>query len=168
MEKTLKIINDLKKQRLITDYAIGGGIAAIFYIEPILTYDLDIFIVPVEKRRGKKIISLTPIFDYLKHRKYIWRGEHIVIAGIPVQFIPADKLEEEAVKHAKRIRYNGVPTKLIAPEYLVAVLLRAGRKKDFDKIEKILDQAKVDKTSLNDILKRYDLLAKFRSYIKEF
>ncbi len=49
MKETIKIINELKKKGLIENYAIGGGIAAIFYIEPILTYDLDVFIIPSEK-----------------------------------------------------------------------------------------------------------------------
>ena len=40
MKKTPKVINELKERGLIDDYAIGGGIAALFYIEPFLTYDL--------------------------------------------------------------------------------------------------------------------------------
>jgi len=34
----------MQKKKVIAKYAIGGGIAAIFYMEPMLTYDLDIFI----------------------------------------------------------------------------------------------------------------------------
>jgi hypothetical protein len=34
MRKTLEIINELKQKGFITDYAIGGGIATLFYIEP--------------------------------------------------------------------------------------------------------------------------------------
>ncbi len=45
MKKTIEIINELKSKKLIDDYAIGGGIGALFYIEPFLTYDLDIFII---------------------------------------------------------------------------------------------------------------------------
>jgi hypothetical protein len=44
MKKTLAILNELKKAGLITDYAIGGGMGAVFYVEPFLTYDLDVFI----------------------------------------------------------------------------------------------------------------------------
>ena len=31
MDKTIKIINELKRKGLIKDYAIGGGIATIYY-----------------------------------------------------------------------------------------------------------------------------------------
>ncbi|MCL0092519.1 hypothetical protein M1N92_02470 [Dehalococcoidia bacterium] len=43
MEKTLKVFNELEKTGLIRRYVIGGGIAVLFYAEPILTYDLDVF-----------------------------------------------------------------------------------------------------------------------------
>jgi hypothetical protein len=37
LEKALKVIHELHKSGLIRAYAIGGGIAATYYIEPILT-----------------------------------------------------------------------------------------------------------------------------------
>ncbi len=162
MKKTLKIINELKKKGLIEDYAIGGGIATIFYVEPFLTYDLDVFIIPSKKEKKKNLILLSPIFDYLENKGYFWSGEHIIIEGIPVQFIPADKLEEEAVREAKQVRYEGIKTKVMTPEYLTSILLRAGRKKDMEKIEKLLQQAKVDMKKLKDILQRHGLNEKIK------
>jgi len=44
MERTLKVLNELERSGIIETYAIGGGIAAIFYIEPVLTYHLDVFV----------------------------------------------------------------------------------------------------------------------------
>lgn len=162
MEKTLKVVNELRKKGLIEDYAIGGGIATIFYVEPFLTYDLDIFIIPSKKERRKDLILLSPIFDYLENKSYSWRGEHIIIEGIPVQFIPADKLEEEAVRKAKQIKYKRVRTKILTPEYLTCILLRAGRKKDTEKVEKLLEQTEVDKKKLKDILRRHGLSKKIK------
>ena len=62
MENTLKIIRELKEKKIFRDYSIGGGIAALYYIEPLLTYDLDIFFIPLEDR----IDVLAPVYDYLK------------------------------------------------------------------------------------------------------
>ena len=162
MKKTLKIINELKKNRLIEDYAICGGIAALFYIEPFLTYDLDIFITLPPEERGKNLIILSPIFDYLKKKGYSWKEEHIIVEGIPVQFIPVDELEEEALNNAKAIIYEGVETKVVTPEYLIAILFRAGRKKDLAKVEKLLAEAEVDRNKLNDILLCYGLKKNFK------
>ena len=81
---------------------------------------------------------------------------------MPVQFIPVDKLEEEAVRNAKEIKYEGVKTKVMTSEYLISLLLRAGRKKDIEKIEKLLEQTKTDIEKLRDILHKYGLSEKFR------
>lgn len=162
MDKTIKIINELKRKGLIKDYAIGGGIATIYYTEPFFTYDLDIFVVLPEKEKKGNLIILSSIFNYLKDKGYRWKGEHIIIEEFPVQFIPVDKLEEEAVRNAKEIDYEDVKTKVIAAEYLISLLLRAGRKKDIEKIRKILEQAEVNKKRLKDILCKYDLGEKFK------
>ncbi|MGQ9616664.1 MAG: hypothetical protein ACUVWJ_09750 [Spirochaetota bacterium] len=162
MKETLKVINELKEKNYIADYAIGGGIAALFYIEPFLTYDLDVFVVLSKKRNKKDLILLSPVFNYLGEKGYSWKGEHIVIEGIPVQFIPADELEEDAVKSSREVDYEGIKTKVVTPEYLIAILLRAGRKKDIEKIEKLLNQAEIDKKKLNYILHKYNLSEKFK------
>jgi len=161
MKNTIKVLEEMKATNLIKDYAIGGGIAALYYVEPILTYDLDIFVIISGKKKEKSLIELTPIYDYLKSKGYAWKGEHIMIEGVPVQFIPADKLEEEAIKAAKETIYQEVRTKVLTPEYLITILLRAGRRKDFDKILKLMEQTKVDKQKLKIILKKYHLFEKF-------
>ena len=69
MKKTLAILNKLKEGGLIDGYAIGGGIAVLFYVEPVFTSDLDIFcLIPAAK--GKTIVSLSPIYDFLKKKGY--------------------------------------------------------------------------------------------------
>jgi hypothetical protein len=162
MKKTLKIINELKKKGWIEDYALGGGIAAIFYVEPFLTYDLDVFIILSKKEKKRNLILLSPIFNYLEDQGFCWIGEHIIIEGMPVQFIPADKLEEEAIRKAKQISYEKINTKVMTPEYLISILLRAGRKKDLEKIEKLLQQAEVDMKKLKNILSKYGLSDKIK------
>ncbi len=42
MEKTLQIINQMQKENVFEKYMLGGGIAAIFYIEPVTTFDLPV------------------------------------------------------------------------------------------------------------------------------
>ena len=163
MKETLKVINELRENNLIDDYAIGGGIGALFYIEPFLTYDLDVFIILSEKGKENNLILLSSIFDYLKKKGYLWKGEHIIVEGIPVQFIPAEALEEEAVRNARVIEYERIKTRVLTPEYLIAILLRAGRRKDIEKVEKLLEQAEIEREKLNKILRKYGLMEKFKS-----
>ena len=44
MEATLAVLNDLVAQGVIQKYAIGGAVAAIFWVEPFDTIDLDVFV----------------------------------------------------------------------------------------------------------------------------
>lgn len=162
MKKALEVINELKKKGLIDAYAIGGGIATLFYIEPFLTYDLDVFIILSEKKEEENLISLSPVFDYLKKKGYSFKGEHVVIEGIPVQFIPADELEKVAIRSARKIEYEKIKTRVFEAEYLIAILLRAGRKKDMNKIEKLVEETKIEGKKLEEILKRYGLMEKFK------
>ena len=88
-----------------------------------------------------------------------WRveREHLLIKDFPVQFLAASGLTEEAVRNAKRIEYEGVPAKVFRPEYIIAIAASVGRYKDFARIEQMLDQVKIDKLLLDDILRRYNL-----------
>ncbi|MCK4257134.1 hypothetical protein KAX35_09615, partial [candidate division WOR-3 bacterium] len=79
MRNTLQVINELKEKGLIKDYAIGGAIGALRWIEPFFTRDLDIFIVLKEKSEEGELIVLSPIYEELKKRGYIWEGHWIII-----------------------------------------------------------------------------------------
>jgi len=165
MRKTLKILNELKKEKLIKNYAIGGAIAALRWVEPFFTYDLDIFIIPVQETKDKELIVLTPIYDYLKKRGYNeWIGQWLIIEGIPVEFIPAcEGLAKESVQNSINVDYEGLKVRIIVPEYLIPLFLKAGRKKDIIKIKMLIEQTTVDMARLRKILKKYDLDEKFEN-----
>lgn len=163
MEKTLVIINKLKEDGIIEDYAIAGGVGAIYYIETVLTYDLDIFFTYKTEPEGLEI--LKPIYQYLTRKGYKKKEGHIVIEGVPVQFFPVyDELSKEAVEHAQKTRFKGVNTKVLSAEHLVAIMLQVFRPKDKERIIMLLDQAKVDKRRLNGILRRHNLTRKYDEF----
>ena len=66
MKETLEVLNGLKDKALIDDYAVGGGIATIFYTEPVFTYDLDVFVI-VKSALAGNIISLASVYDWGMH-----------------------------------------------------------------------------------------------------
>lgn len=165
MKKTLKVITELKNEGVIEDYAIAGDIAIIFYVEPILTYDLDIFF--TYKTEPESLVSLEPIYKFLHKKGYKEKQEHVLIEGIPVQFIPVyNELTHEAVQHAKRITYSGIRTKVLRPEHLIAIMLQVSRPKDKERITLLLEQAKIDKRRLNALLERHKLTKKYRNFLK--
>ena len=89
----LASIRRLKSEGVVKDYAIGGAMALAFWSEPIPTFDLDVFVLLPSK---SVLVSLEPIYDWARRNNYREEAEHIFIAGIPVQFIPAhNALAEE-------------------------------------------------------------------------
>lgn len=44
MKKTLQILNRLMELNIIESYAIAGGMAQFYYVEPSVTYDLDLIV----------------------------------------------------------------------------------------------------------------------------
>ena len=79
MEKTLAVLNQLERDGVIGRYAIGGAVAATRYVEPVQTYDLDIFVVLPVSTSG--LVSIAPIYAHLAQRGYAPQGECVAIEG---------------------------------------------------------------------------------------
>jgi hypothetical protein len=150
----LRAANELVTAGLIEDYALGGALAAIYYTEPVTTYDADIMFVATDKTLSA---GIPAIYSHLRARGWRVEGEHLLIKDFPVQFLPAHGLTEEAVREARQIEYEGVPAKVFRPEYIIAIAASVGRYKDLARIEQLLEQAKIDKRLLDDILRRHNL-----------
>jgi hypothetical protein len=160
MQKTLAILNELESAGLVERYAIGGAMAAFFYAEAVVTEDLDAFI--LFKLSGSGLISLTPIYDFLKQRGATEEREHLWLAGTLVQLIPAyDALTEEAVRQAIEKTVGQTTTRVMQVEHLIAIALKTGRAKDLARIASLLETAEVEPTHLQAILTRHDLQSRW-------
>jgi len=165
VEKTLILIRELKEAKVIQDFSIGEGIAALYYIEPLLTYDLDIFFIPVKD----SIDVLAPIYKYLKERGFKAKNEHVLIEGVPVQFIPGyNDLVKEAVQNSVEAKYGRIKTRVLGLEYLIALMLQTYRSKNRERLVKIFEEAKIDLNLLKKILKKFDLSAKYSKFKKMY
>ena len=150
----LRAANELISAGLINDYALGGALAAIYYVEPFTTYDADIIFIASDKTLSS---GIPAIYSHLQSKGWRVEREHLLIKHFPVQFLAASGLTEEAVRKAKRIEFEGVPAKVFRPEYIIAIAASVGRHKDLARIEQLTAHAKIDKTLLDDILRRYNL-----------
>jgi hypothetical protein len=79
MRRTLEVLNDLEKQGVFSRYAIGGAMAATFYTEPVLTFDLDVFVVLLPETG--QLMSLAPVYEALRARGYGEEKEAVMIEG---------------------------------------------------------------------------------------
>src|SRR2546423_5663019 len=165
MKETIKVINRMVKDGVLEAYASGGAVAAIYYLEPFDTADLDVF-VQVETS-GSALAILAPIYAYLIKRGYKAQGEFIYIEGLPVQFLPVfNPLTEEAVRTAQTIKYARVTTRIMRLEHLVAIMLDTGRPKDYLRISMFLEQGAVDMRRLQALLRRHNLTKKWKAHAR--
>lgn len=148
---------------VIEQYAIGGAVAAIFYVEPINTNDLDIFFHVKDAQAGLDI--LAPLYQYLSGFGYQAQGETIDIEGWPVQFLPIfNPLLEEAVERANEVVFQRVKTRVMQAEHLVAIMLQTGRFKDHARIAQFVEHGVVEQGRLADILGRHGLTEKWTRF----
>ena len=167
MKETLEAIHRMRADGVIGAYAIGGAVGATFYLEPMATMDVDVFV--SFKETGSGLISLAPIYAYLKAKGYELRGEYVVIGGWPVQFLPsADALGEEAVAEAVAAEVEGSPTRVMTAEHLVAIALQLGRAKDHARILQFTEAGVLDTGKLDSILDRHGLREKWTRFERRF
>ncbi len=163
MEKTLQILNALAHDGVLGRYAIGGAMGATFYVEPLLTFDLDIFVLLPSTAGG--LLTLAPLYVALRARGFVEEHECVNIAGVPVQFLPAyNALVEEALSEARETLYEQTPTRVLRPEHLLAISLQTGRDKDRQRVRLLLEQAPLDHDYLSAVLARHGLETQWQQW----
>jgi len=167
MKETLQVINQMVADGVIDGYVIGGAIAATYYLEPINTSDVDIFFHVAISASG--LVSLSPLYAYLRERGYEPKDETIEIAGWPVQFLPIfNPLLEEAYQQAAKITFQGMPTQIMQAVHLMAIMVQTGRPKDYARLLQFMEAEVVDLTTLELVLARHGLSEKWKEFLKKF
>lgn len=172
LRKTIEVVTKLAAEGAIKQYAIAGAVAALNYIQPTLTEDLDVLIsIEDFEQRSSGLILLTPIEEALARMGFTNRSEvGIWIEGWPVQFLPvATELDEEALNQAVEVefRYEGeasVKVRVLRAEHIVAIALKVGRLKDLARVEAFLEQEVVDLELLKRVLERHRLMPAWKSF----
>lgn len=164
MEKVIQVLNRMQADGVIENYAIGGGIAAIYYLEPYQTDDIDVFISPVVVG-ANGLVSFERIYSYLEELGYNVEREYIRIEGWLVQFLPASEpVQEDAVLHADRVAFAAEYTSIFSAEHLAAELLRSGRLKDHVRVVALLESEQMDLQVFHDIIRRHGLEEKWKEF----
>jgi len=171
--KTLQVLNQIVADGVVEQYAIADAVAALNYIEPSVTEDLDILI-SFENQPASSLVTIGPIVSYLASKGYTeWRKEGLMIEEWPVEFLPvADSLDREALESAVAVedKFGSdvlVSTRVLSAQHVVATALRTARPKDFIRIAAFLDEEAVDLDVLNALLRRYDLYHKWAEFCQK-
>jgi hypothetical protein len=165
LEGALQTLNRMVRDRVVAGYAVGGGMGVLFYTEPFQTDDLDIFVAFPQPEPA--ILSLEPVFSYLRSKGCRVDGQYVIVDGLPVQILPiSDELVEEAVDRAVLKKVGAQSVRVLRPEHLLAIMASLARPKDRVRIPLLLDQGGIDKRRLRGILSRHGLLAKWDRIVR--
>ncbi|HWA92060.1 MAG TPA: hypothetical protein VG889_18615 [Rhizomicrobium sp.] len=172
LQKAIGVVVELAKRQVIGNYAIAGAVAALNYIQPTLTEDID-FLISIDgfEKRASGLLLLGPIEKALAEMGYSERTDlGYKIEGWPVQFLPVGSaLDEDALESAIALNIAGpgepsLEARCLTAEHVVATALKVGRLKDLARIQAFLDQKAVDLERLKIVLERHNLLDAWQSF----
>ncbi|WP_306534264.1 nucleotidyl transferase AbiEii/AbiGii toxin family protein [Geobacter sp.] len=145
----------------IDGYALVGGLAVSVWATPRATEDIDILVLVAH---DKGLESFTEALrakgiEFQVHRGGVDDPVPLLvtaeIAGIPLDCIIATKKwEAEAVQRAVGIEFMGKTVRVLAPEYLIVMKLKAGGPQDLLDAARIVEQSKYDRELLDALAKR--------------
>ena len=147
MRDTLQVLLRLRNEGLLARFAIGGAVAASYYVEAVATEDLDIF----------ALLRAT------------LESEHVVIHGWPVQILPAyTPLVEEAVEAAVERPFHDLAVPVVGAEHLCAIALQTGRPKDYLRVHSMIEAGCVDSAALARLVERHGLSGRWSIYARRY
>ena len=155
MEEVAKLLNAMVADGIVSDYAVFGAVAQMRYTEAVATLDAGILVTVPDADR---IDALTPIYEYCAERGYTAEGEAIRVGSWPVQVIPVfDAVTKAAIAEAETGDIDGVPLRVVTPEYLALIALSVGRPKDFARILALLENDAVSRHAIATLSARNGL-----------
>ena len=157
LAEVFRVLDRMRAEGVIAQYAIGGATAVLFYAEPSRTYDLDVFVI-LPPGAEDVLVSLSSIYRWAGERGFALDAEHLLIHGVPVQLLPAyNALVADAVREARAHAYDDVQVRVVDPEHLVALALQAGGARRRERAWQLLQSGAVDRERLRTILVKHGI-----------
>lgn len=167
MKAALQTLLKLREESLLACFAIGGAIAASYYIEAVATEDLDVFAFLTPSPSGLPLLG--PLYARLRELGGRVQNEHMVIGSWPVQILPAyTPLVEEAVMEAQERRFEDIAVPVVSAEHLCAIALQTGRAKDYARVHAFVEASAVDTVLLQGLIARHALTERWLTYERRY
>ena len=161
MKATLEAINQMQADGVICHYALGGTVAATYYIEPLTTSEVEVVVILPFNPAGPKA-SQTSLHEHLITHRCKADGEYFDVGGWPVRFeVASNDLEREAVASSLPVPVDNGRTWVMMAEHLVAIALTLNRLKDEHWMIRFIERDVIDELTLRGILTLHDLTGKW-------
>jgi hypothetical protein len=162
LAKVFQLLRQLEADGVTDTYAIGGAIGASFYAQLGATQDVDVF---VTFPSTGLLLDPSKINRWLAQRGAKAEGEHALIFGWPVQFLPAgNDLVKEALAEAVMYQTSAGPVRVFTAEHLAAIALQLNRNKDRLRLPDLVNSTGFSLQKFTDILGRHSLLARWKLF----
>ena len=166
MRDVAELLNRMRADGVITDYALFGAVAQMRYTEPVATLDADI-LVAVPAPDG--LDGLSALYQFCADQGYHAEGEAISVGAWPVQFVPVfSSLTQEALAQAETADFEGVEFRVVRADYLAVIALSVGRAKDFSRILALLESDSVTRDQVTSLAQRHGLSEAWQRFQKRF
>ena len=169
LREVIEVLNQMRSDGVIDRYAIGGAVAATFYLEPVATLDVDVFI-ELHAQAESLIIDLSSIYEYLETKGGAKEREYIVFADTPIQFLmpEANSLTNEALTDAVEKDVDGLTARVFTAEHVAAIALQTGRAKDKTRLAQFIEEGALDLPQFQQILARHHLVERWQQFERQF
>lgn len=165
MKELAALLNQMRAAGVIQDYALFGAVAQMRYTEPVATLDADVLVAIPENR----LDALARVYEFCEARGYRPEGEAILVGAWPTQFIPVfSPLTGEALLQAEIADFEGIPLRVVKPEYLAVIALSTGRAKDFARVLALLESGSVRQDTIEPLAARHGLSDAWRRFESRF
>lgn len=169
LREVIEVLNQMRSDAVIDRYAIGGAVGATFYLEPVATLDVDVFI-ELHAQADSLIIDLSSIYEYLGKKGGVKEREYIVYADTPIQFLlpEANSLTDEALTEAVEKDVDGLTARVFTAEHVAAIALQTGRSKDKTRLAQFIEERALDMQRFQQILARHNLVERWEQFEQQF
>jgi hypothetical protein len=166
VEALARLLNEMRAAGVILNYALFGATAQMRYTEPVATLDADVL---VDVPSSDRLDALAGIYEFCAQRGHRPEGEAIRVGAWPVQFVPVfSPLTREAMEQAETADFEGVPFRVVRPDYLAVIALSVGRAKDYARLLALLESASVGREEIARLAGRHGLTETWRRFERKF
>lgn len=159
MAEVFQVLAQMRGEGIVTDYAVGGATAVLFYAEPTRTYDVDVFAL-LPSSGESALVSLAPVYRWAESRGFPVDGEHVMVHDVPVRILPAyNPLVVDAIHTSRTHDDAGIQVRVVDPEHLIALALQAGGARRRERAWLLLQSTAVDRAGLRALLRAHAIEA---------